>query len=34
MIAAVSQHCEGVKEQFQSGDIELDAQVAFMDDYP
>ena len=32
--AAVSQHCEGVKEQCQSGNNELDAQVAFVDDYP
>ena len=32
--AAVSQHCEGVKEQCQSGSTGLDVQVAFTDDYP
>ena len=32
--ATVSQHCEGVKEQCLAGNTGLDAQVAFMDDYP
>ena len=32
--AAVSQHCESAKEQYQSGKTGLDALVAFVDDYP
>ena len=31
--AVVSQNCEGVKEQCQSGNTGLDFQVAFIDDY-
>ena len=30
--AVTYQHCEGVKEQHQSGNTRLDAQVAFVDD--
>ena len=34
MNAAASQHCEVAKEQHQSGNTGMDAQVAFLDDYP
>ena len=34
MNAVASQHCEGMKEQHQSGNTGLGAQVAFMDAYP
>ena len=33
MSAEIYQHCEGIKEQCQSGNTEWDTQVAFVDDY-